>query len=395
MAFLTRSDEWIDRLAWSHRHFRDLWTGRNDRGELQFKSAWIGATAIVSDPPRNRDVAMNTRAAKAVRFYAALRPDPAADVLLRDWSRTWAAAAARTDKGKPADLFPASLRWPDAAFNGDEPSWHRANMFWRYYNWRGDAMLYDQLLHSALRTSDAALHAPMRATLALLQDWADPAKRAAAPEGSAGWAADRLWQRADFWSTVAQWRLETGDRAFDEFVSRHGPPYLRFRLGGDPQPLADGIARTLLDHLRYNTPMRTTEVLFTDRIHVAEDVGTCDGIDLVVAMLTGNHAPGGMSPYYHVAWEQAPTTFTALVTTAGDREFAADVFLHQAAPVPVVARFFRLAPGDYRLTVSAGDRTLVDRRETIARPDHRVTVEIPGSTLVRLRLAPPAPATAR
>lgn len=62
MAFLTRSEEWIDRLAWSHGHRRDLWTGCNAHGDLQFKSAWIGATEIVSTPPRNRDLAMNARA---------------------------------------------------------------------------------------------------------------------------------------------------------------------------------------------------------------------------------------------------------------------------------------------------------------------------------------------
>jgi hypothetical protein len=57
---------------------------------------------------------------------------------------------------------------------------------------------------------DAAVDAllfPLRDTLALLRAWPDAAKRAAAPQGSAGWAA----------------------------------------------------------HLRYNTPLRTTEVLFTDR----------------------------------------------------------------------------------------------------------------------------------
>jgi hypothetical protein len=391
MAFLTRSEEWIDRLAWSHRHMRDLWTGRNAHGDVQFKSAWIGATGIVSEPPKNRDVSMNARATKAVRYLAWLRHDTAADELLHAWSRTWARAASRTDKGKPPGVFPASLRWPDAAFNGDEPAWHQSNMFWRYFDWTADARLYDQLLYSWLRTRDAGLLKPMEQTLELLGAWTDPARRANQPAGSAGWAADRLFRSAGFWGVVAQWRLETGNARFDALLREHAPPYLRFRLTGETASLAAGIEKSLLEHLRYNTPMRTTEVLFTDRIHVERAVDNWSGVDLVVAMLTGNHVPDSMSPYYHVAWERAPATFTALVDAAGEHEFTADLFLHQSQSAPITARLFRLEPGAYRLRLSQGDRVVIERDEPIVAPDHRLSFELPGATLVRLHLAPAPP----
>jgi hypothetical protein len=387
MAFMTRDEIWISRLAWSLGHLRDLWTGRNAQGDLQFKSAWIGATSIQSDPPKNRDVSMNARATKAVRYLAWLRNDAAADELLHAWSRTWAHAAARTDKGKPAGVFPASLRWPDAAFNGDEPSWHRSNMFWRYFDWTADGQLYDQLLYSWLRTRDTELLKPMEQTLELLGAWPDAARRASEPAGSAGWAADRLFRSAGFWGVVAQWRLETGDRRFDELLRAHAPPYLRFRLAEDAQSLAPGIERSMLEHLRYNAPMRTTEVLFTDRIHVDRAVENWSGVDLVVAMLTGNHVSGGMSPYYHVAWERAPETFTALVGATGERELSADLFLHQSSPGQVTARLFRLKPGAYKLQLRAGDRLLLNRDETLTAADHRLTFELPGATLVQLRLS--------
>jgi hypothetical protein len=384
LAWFTRTPEAIDRLAWSHRHFRDLWTGRNTHGDLHFQSAWIGSTSILSEPPRNRDVALNTRAVKAVRYLAALRPADGATPLLHAWSRAWAAAAARTDKGKPAGLFPASVRWPDATFNADEPSWHRANMFWRYFDWRGDGMLYDQLLQAWTLTGDDSLLAPLRTTLDLLAAWTDPAARAAAPEGSAGWAAARLFERPDFWGVVAQWRFETGDASRDAFLLRHGPPYLRVRLGADAAALVDGLTRTLLEPLRFNTPLRTTEVLFTDRIHVSRDEGNVDGIDLLLAMLTGQHVTEAASPYYRVIWEDAPGTFTALVSDTGPRTFVADLFLHQAGPSPLSPRLLRLPPGRYRLTLRASERTLLDREETVTGPDHRVHLELPGGTPVQL-----------
>jgi hypothetical protein len=102
-------------------------------------------------------------------------------------ARTWAKAALRSDKDKPPGVFPASLRWPDAAFNGDEPTWHRANMFWRYFDWRGDGQLYDQLLCSWVRTGDDALLVPLRRHARAAAGVAGCGETpAAAPEGSAG-----------------------------------------------------------------------------------------------------------------------------------------------------------------------------------------------------------------
>jgi hypothetical protein len=92
-----------------------------------------------------------------------------------------------------------------------------------------------------------------------------------------------------------------------------------------------------------------------------------------------------MSPYFHVAWEVAPPTFTGLVTAAGANELAAEIFLHQQDPASITARLFRLTPGRYRIVVKSGDRILLDRPEVVG-ADHRVTLTLPGSTLVRLRL---------
>jgi hypothetical protein len=103
-------------------------------------------------------------------------------------------------------------------------------------------------------------------------------------------------------------------------------------------------------------------------------------------MLTGNHAPENMSPYYHVAWDETPPSFTALVAAAGPREFTAEIFLHQAEAAGVSARLFRLEPGRYRLRLKSGDRTLLDREEEITASPHVLRLEVPGGTAVRLEL---------
>ncbi|MBE2212897.1 MAG: hypothetical protein IAE82_03425, partial [Opitutaceae bacterium] len=388
MALITHDPEWIDRLRWSSEHMRTLWTGYNEHGDLHFKSAWIGATEILSDPPRNRDVAMNVRATKAVRYYARLADDRESRDALQAWSLAWAKVAARTDKAKPAGLFPASVRWPDAAFNGDEPTWYRANMFWDYYDWRGDGDLYHQLLSAWLTSGDERLLTPMRTTLAFLQNHSSSTAPQDPPEGSAAWAAARLHANPGFWSAVAQWRLETGDTQYDSLLRTCGPAYLRFRLSGDATSLAATINRTLLDVVRHNRPLMTSEVLFTDRVYVSSRHGTDDGTDLLAAMLTGCHAADGVAPYFHVLWEGIPESFTALVTDTGAGRVAADVFLHQTSASAITARFLRLPPGRYRLVVASATTRLLDRIETVTGPDHRVTVEVPGASLISLTIAP-------
>ncbi len=387
MALVTRSERWIDRLSWSYRHMSGLWTGYNDFGDRQFKSAWIGATEVRLDPPRNRDLSMNARAAKAVRYFAWLSGEPAVDRLLHEWSSTWAKAAKSSAKGKPAGLFPASIRWPDAAINGDEPSWHRANMFWRYFDWGGDGRLYDQLLFSWVRTGDASLLGPMEATLAFLNKWSDPESRREQAEGSHGWAAERLFASPGFWGSVAQWRLETGDNRFDALLKSHGPPYLRYRLGAGAGILSKAIEESLLDVLRYNLPMRTSEVLFTDRVFVSQNIGNTNGVDLLVAMLTGNHVSSADSPYYHVAWEGASEYLSALVTAANSRSLSADLFIHRKEPTQLTVRLFRLEPGPYRLQLLDGNKVLSEQAVTIPRIDHRVTIDVPTGTLFTLRIA--------
>ena len=386
LALVTLDPEWISRLGYSYRYMRELWTGRNARGELAFKSAWLGATEILVEAPRNRDVSMNARAAKAVRYHAWLTGDAAASRLLHDWSLMWANAAARTDKGKPRGLFPASIRWPDGAVNGDEPSWHESKMFWDYYDWTGDGRLYDQLLFSWLDTHDAKLLEPLTDTLALLEKHVPSNDSNTGAAGSAAAAVARLMRSGEFWNVVTQWRLETNDARFDVFLRQHGPAYLRYRLTGDSAPMAETIESSLLSVLRFNRPMRTTEVLFTDRVFVSRREGGPDGADLLAAMLTGCHTAQGMSPYYHVAWEEAPAAFTALVTSTGSDHVAADLFIHHGGESHVAASFLRLPPGDYRVSARMAGRRLIDRTERITGRGQRVRLDIPGGAVVSIRV---------
>lgn len=344
MALFTLDPAYVDRLRPSARHFENLWTGITPKGHRFFRSAWFSSSEIETEPPKNRDVNYNTRAAKALRFLAHVTGDEHVTSLLHEWSSSWADAAESTDKGKPRGIPPASIRFPDEAINGDEPTWYQPKMYWNYFRWAHDAgsQILDQLLHTYVLTGDESLLEPLYASIELVQKHGREADDAEA--GSPAWAARHLQTSSEFWSVVESWRLHTGDDRYDDLIVRHGTPYLRFRLTGDEAYLERGLEK-LLATLRHNVPLRTSEVLHTDRVYIP-------GGDHLQAMIAG----GGMgwSPYIAVSWSGTDSLFTALVAETGPDRLRVEIYSHGRDSSSVGMHVHGLAPGNYRLNRQVG-----------------------------------------
>ncbi|MFK7845406.1 MAG: hypothetical protein AB8G77_08900 [Rhodothermales bacterium] len=379
MAMFTDDPVYTDRLRPSARHFENLWTGVNDAGHRHFKTAWFSSSEIDTAPPRNRDVSYNTRATKAIRYLAWKTGDPAVNKLMNDWSYAWHAAAMRTDKGKPAGIFPASVRYPDGAFNGDGDSWYEAGMFWRYFEWEhnGASMMLDQLLFSYTRTDDEALLEPMFAALSLIESNLKTATENI-ESGSPAWAADLLVQMPRFWSVVSQWRLYTGDRRFDELLKQYGTPYLRYRLTGNEEVLLTGL-QEILDKVSYNTPLLTYEAIHTDRIYVTN---SGSGSSHLKAMVSGDGVIEDMSPYPAVTWSDTDDTFTVLVADAGRTYLKAKLYSFSTQADELEARIWQLEPGMYKFTIQ-GDATNLEEHEVhIKERGQRIRFTLPGGSLI-------------
>lgn len=283
--------EYIDRLAYSADHFMNRWTVLNDQGRRYFRSAWFGALTIDERPPRNRDIPMNARAAKAVYYYAWNTQDQATITALHQWAKAWLYGAMRTDKGKPAGLIPASIRASDESINGDEETWYISNMFWAYYDWPHEKgqQIYDLLLFASEMTGDETLLEPLFASADLVEAYLASDHTTQAQEGSNEWAIKSLSEESSFWGVLEQWRLLNNDNRYDGLLKKHGGPYIKYRLTGDKQHLVTA-SELLLESMRYNFPMSSSEALFTDRVYIARTDGDFDPIPQVLGMLTGGGA---------------------------------------------------------------------------------------------------------
>ncbi len=368
-----------DRLSGSVELFRDLWTSHTKQGRRFFRSAWFSSTEIDAEGRRGRDVEYNTRAAQAIRYLAWRRPDAEAIELLHEWATAWAHAAMRTDKGKPKGVAPASVRFSDECINGDGPSWHEADMYWHYYDWDTycGSLILDQLLFAYQATGDELLLQPMHHCLALVQSEATQSDEALKP-GSAAWAATRLSRHKTFWRVVEQWRFCTGDTRWDELIRRYGSPYGRYRLTGNEEHLHAGL-EAVLENLRFNTPLMTTEALYTDRVGVR-------GWELLKAMLTGDGVTNNISPHLWVSWERTDEHFTALVADAGEGRLKLELFSHSAEPVEAVARLWKPVPGEYRMTLRGAGSAAVVSKHDLGELGQRIRIALPSRRLVTVEL---------
>ena len=333
-------------------HLMDtLWTMRDRDGNLFFRSSWYSSSAYDERPPRNRDVPMNTRSAKVMRYYLWRYPDhDHVKGLLHEWTKSWVGLSRRTDKGKPFGILPASYDPHNASINGNEPNWYEANMYWPYYDFNGDVMMLDQMLFLSQYTTDTTLLNPVEWTIELV----DRHHQADGPPGSPAWAANQFFHNEGFHSLVGSWRLLTRNQTYDDFLSKYGAPYLRYRINNDMQALLDGL-QEFNDQLAYNWPMQTTDAWFTDRIHATgpNAQGRVNS-DLLKAMLTGDMNRNGTSPYMAVTWENLVPGITALVQESTSRNLEIIIFSHTKGNQEIVLRLWNLKPGPYEVRLDQG-----------------------------------------
>ncbi|WP_417451580.1 hypothetical protein [Kordiimonas sp.] len=376
--------EYTARLSNSARHFLERWTVRTPDGKRYFRSAWFGAHTIDERPPRNRDVPMNGRAAKAVKFYAWNVDDPALHTALHEWARAWADAAMSTDKGKPKGVVPASLRASDQSINGDEPNWYDANMFWEYFNWSHESgqQIYDLLLFAAQLTGDETLLAPLYASADLVEKHlkqSGNSSQTPAP-GSEAWAASHLAKAGGFWSVLSQWRLLYDKPRYDDLLKSHGGAYIKFRLTGDEKHLAEA-ATPILDEIRYNFPMRTDEALFTDRVYISKTNATPE----ILGMLTGSLRTS--APYAAITWQNTPAGFSALVRDNGKDRLVVDAYLSATANGSLNFRLWQLDTGLYDVHVQEGSGGTVTLPLSIETAGQLVSIPAEAEGLYKISIS--------
>ena len=398
------NDTWRQYALRPAEFMENLWTARNERGFLQFKSTYFTAEKVDTSPQRACDTVYHPRAVQPTLLYWQRTADPRLTKLFAAWMDTWVDAAARTERGKPAGIIPTAIHWPDGRIGGLGPDWwdprnHGEYTLYLYPSAMG--LMTHTLLLTHHMTGDAKYLEPIRAMAGIRLKYLSVPRSTEPAPGTEAWCAARLGGLS---SVLAKYRFLTGNAEFDEFLTREMSPYMRFRLRGDTVPLVSALSQNA-EALRINFEGYTSEVRYTDRVLRFPALFGNDGIlggaveairtpdtSLLYSMVTGDPGDAGYFPLNAVRWLTPPREIAALVTESAKSRFAAELFSFGQERRSMAAEFYLLDPGNYQLTIAAGKGEESQRLEThefvVKTRRTRVDFDLPPRKLCTLQVRP-------
>ena len=373
MMFLAPGNpEWARRANRLADLMETLWTGRNERGFLQFKSTYFTSEQVDPAPARACDTVYHPRAIQPALLYWQRTGDARIGRLVADWMRTWVDAAAREERGKPAGILPTAIHWPDGRIGGVGAKWWLPeNYTTPLYDFPSAmALMLNTLVLTAHLTGDPAFLAPLRTMAAARLEWIK-AGRPDAPEGSRLWCAAKVDMLG---GAIAKYRTVTGDTAFDALLrEERDVPYMNYRLANDEARLGQALG-ALASVVRTNFPAYTQEVRYTDRVMrfpvlyqpgwmlergaptTIVEAGVMamglNRLNLLYHTTTGDPGDPLYFPLNAVRWRTPPRDLAALVTDAGPDRLAARLFHFGAGVRAFAAELLWLKPGAYRFALT-------------------------------------------
>ena len=400
MHLAPRDPEWRRRARRLAELMRDRWTGRNERGQLQFRSVYFNVERVEEgNPNRAVDVVYNARTVQPALLLWQRTGDPELETLFTDWLDTWVDAAARAERGKPAGVLPSAIHWPDGRVGGVGAQWWDAEVYpdraETYYNWPSQAgAMTSALLLAFHRTGRERYLEPIRSMARLWREHRGAAEAEGEPGGPA-WAAARIARFLP--PALAKYRLLTGDRQFDDLLMEGADGYLAYRFAGDVAGL-EAALETSARALRANWPAYTDEVRYTDRVvafgsnYLRDHDPEAPLLDpqLLYASATGDLDWAGYFPVNAVRWLTLPREIAALVVAADTSTFAADLYHFGADDRTLPAELYLLAPGQYRMTLAGPDGAVLASGVVTAPEGDPVRIEVvlPPRRLCRLTVSP-------
>ena len=392
--------KWVLRLP---ELMRTTWAGMNNRGFLQFKSAYFNVDRVDLDPKRTYDTIYHPRALEPALLYWQHTGDEALGKLFTSWMDTWVDAASREENGKPAGILPTAIHWPDGRAGGMGKEWWKPKIyFYDLYTWPS-AMetMTKTLLLTHYMTDDEKYLEPIRSMIRIRLHYIENPPEGETQPGTTAWCATNGGKFGNGMGsfmpeTLSKLRALTGNNAFDDELLRSPiSGYVKMRLNGNRTHLIEELERNAAA-FRINKPSYTSETRYTDRVlrftkryynlgygrsYPTPDTG------LLYSAVTGDPGSPRYFPMYAVRWLTHTRAVAALVTDSGRDRFHAELYHFGDHPREMGARLYLLRPGNYSMTlVETGGKLLSTQDITIQDRVSHLSFQVPPRTLCRLQV---------
>ena len=383
--------EWRARAKQLVERMESLWTGRNERGFLQFKSIYFSVDRVEERPERACDTVYHPRAMQPALLYWQRTADPVCQRLFSAWMDTWVDATRREERGKPAGIIPSGIHWPEGYAGGIGDEWWNpeAGREASLYRWPSAMiMMTHTLLLTYHQTGDEKYLEPIRSMAKIRQQYLDQPPENPLEPGSEAWCASRI----NLSSVLAKYRLLSGRTEFDSLLAREKSPYLQFRLHGQRESLEEALSENAAA-LSTNFEGYTSEVRYTDRVLrfpalFARGVLFEEGVpgvrhpnpSLLYSTVTGDPGRADYCPLNRVKWLTPPREIAALVTSAGMDHLKAELFHFGDTEREMGAELYLFDSGTYLLTLksSTSNQEILVREFNVTGPRARVAFDLPA-----------------
>jgi hypothetical protein len=380
--------EYVERCLVSMHHFTNTWTGISFLGHRHFKSYYLSSTAVLADSAHGIDVALNARAVHPGLWAAWYNHNPAILRAFSEWSDAWIADAQSSSNGKPAGILPSAVSFTSEMPGGNSLQWYDPHLGYDYYQWDHIGHVNElqrHLIGMYAITGDHRFLRPLEFYAALMRD-RRPIPSHPRP-GSPDWVRYQLAIGGTdhepgvnpMGKLFAMARQITPSPLYDSLTAVYGEAYNKYRVTGAAKAIEDELQQVLAG-LRYNFPLLTSEVRFTDRVYVP-------GGDILTGMYTGHFGAGYEYPSLTATWKHTGPDI-AIFVREGSTTGARISLFNFGAPRTVTLRTWQLAPGRYTVTTSYGSAArasvdIIDVKERVS--DIPLTIPAGKDMLVDIR----------
>lgn len=390
------SEFWVAKTLQIFNLMQSKWTGRNDKGQLQFKSTFFSVDEVDLTPRKACDTIYHFRTMQPVLLYWQRTQDKKIGKTILDWLSTWVEITFSGEKGKPVGITPTAIHWPDGQPGGIGKNWwDPENTHDPIYNWPNRISdILNSLLLAYHITGDEYYLKPMKSMAAIRSEYlSHHVEGETIQPGSLSWCASQLGEVLP--EPLSKYFMLTGDDTYNHLLVNDANGYVKFILSGEIAPYEQELNKHL-DAFRQDKAIYTSEVRHTDRVlalqknylqYYYENLPNPGMIiELCQGAITGEPGGIGYFPVNAVKWHTKPEDIAVLVVKSNQNLFKAQLFNFKTTERIIGLELLMLSKNNYTLTMLDAKNVLVTKKIALHEKTY-VELQVPPSRFIEVIIA--------
>lgn len=351
--------------AWEQRalkvldYMENLWSGINEKKQLQFKSTWFNVDRIDLDNKRACDTPYHSRLIQPLMLIWLKTGNERIGKFITSWLRTWVDATFSGECGKPKGIIPAAIHWPDGRPCGTGKNW------WQPENYNSPLYdfpsqqdtMYEYFLQAFSQTKDEYFLKPIRFIGEKLLEEKGDGPSGDYVDGSLEWCLSKLKKRLS--NLFIIYRRITGDSTYDELLKQYGINDTEAQFDYNLEELTKQFDRQR-ESLSLPEEFYTTEVRWTDRLfsfgvffqYILDKPLPGFNANFLSSTIAGSIGDYKISPTYGIKWLTNSTEIAILTEVNNAEKFQAKLFHFGNKRRKMGVRFVILKNDSYNLFIN-------------------------------------------